>query len=111
MREAETGFVVDDGDDAAQYMTFDMGEEGSADEGDGEGQKKKSAKKRGALNALVRAIALPAACCSPWPQPTKRKKEDLPEVAPSHRISHMFLHAKVSAAPLLLLLSPCPADR
>jgi hypothetical protein len=112
MREAETGFVVDDGDDAAQYMTFEMGDEGSAEGGDAEGQKKKGGKKRGALNAQVgfplksyRCLSVclsarlplfvPVPCISLQAQPSKRKKEDLPEVAPSHRISHMFLNAKV----------------
>lgn len=48
MRETESGFVVGDGDDAAEFMNFEMGHD-SEDEENGEGKKKK--KKRGALNA------------------------------------------------------------
>lgn len=81
MQETESGFVVGDGDDAAEFMNFELGHD-SGGEGEGEdGQKgaKKGAKKRGALNA----------------QP-KRKKDEAAEMVPSHRISQMFLNAKTS---------------
>jgi hypothetical protein len=57
MRETESGFVVGDGDDAAEFMNFELGHDSEGDED--EGAKKKGAKKRGALNAA----------------PNKRKKE------------------------------------
>ncbi len=81
MRETESGFVVGDGDDAAEFMNFELGHDSGGEGGDEDGQKgsKKGNKKRGALNA----------------QP-KRKKDELPEVVPSHRISQMFLNSKSS---------------